>query len=131
MKKAVLLFLNEHPERENGYSLWLALKHIGDEGFVLTMGDHLYSEDFIEKAMLGKGLIVDDLTLYTDREEATKVLCLKQFNFYDTGVFILDKGIEGVEKEREKLTLSEIAKIERARREILRASVKGVGDGLA
>ncbi len=158
--------LNEHPDRENGYSLYVALKHLEDEKFVLTMGDHLYSESFISKALKGEGLIVDELALFTDREEATKVLCregrveligkdLKEFNAYDTGFFILTKDISDtvskLEREKEKLTLSSIVQeaklkcypvsgefwtdvdtpqdIERAKRELLRASVKGTGDG--
>ncbi|EDP75763.1 bifunctional L-myo-inositol-1-phosphate cytidylyltransferase/CDP-L-myo-inositol myo-inositolphosphotransferase [Hydrogenivirga sp. 128-5-R1-1] len=157
--------LNPDPERENGYSLYLAKDHVKDR-FVLTMGDHIYSEEFIEKALEGEGLIVDDLALYTDREEATKVLCkegrvedigkkLRDFNGYDTGFFILGESIfetaERLINEREKITLSEIVKsakvrctlvsgefwtdvdtpqdVERAKRELLRASVKGVGDG--
>ncbi|RLJ70678.1 CDP-L-myo-inositol myo-inositolphosphotransferase [Hydrogenivirga caldilitoris] len=159
------IVLNEHPEKENGYSLYLARNHVNGR-FVLTMGDHLYSEEFIEEALKGEGLIVDELALYTDRKEATKVLCkegkiekigkdLKNFNGYDTGFFILDESVfetaERLVKEREKVTLSEIVKeahikctpvsgkfwtdvdtpedIERAKKALVRASVKGTGDG--
>ncbi len=159
------LVLNREPERENGYSLYLAKNYVKGR-FVLTMGDHLYSEDFVEKALEGEGLIVDELALYTDREEATKVLCregrvedigkgIEEFNGYDTGFFILDESVfrttERLVEEEERVTLSEIVKsaklrctfvsgefwtdvdtpedVERARRELIRASVKGVGDG--
>ncbi len=118
------MVVNPHPERENGYSLLLAKDHVKGK-FVLTMGDHLYSESFIEKALKGEGLIVDDKALYTDPLEATKVFCengrikdigkrITNFNCYDTGFFILDESIfevaERLEKEREKLTVSEIVK---------------------
>jgi len=155
--------LNEHPERENGYSLLLAGEAIGEERFVLTMGDHLYSEEFVSRAVGGEGLIVDELALYTDREEATKVLCeggrvrdigksLVRFNGYDTGFFVLDRSIFSAVGETEgRITLSDIVRragirctfvsgefwtdvdtpedLERARREIVRSTVKGVGDG--
>ncbi|WP_457600573.1 NTP transferase domain-containing protein [Hydrogenivirga sp.] len=114
------LVLNQHPERENGYSLYLAREHVKGK-FALTMGDHLYSEDFIEEALRGEGLIVDELALYTDREEATKVMCkggrvedigkgLKDFNGYDTGFFVLDESIfrtaEKLIEQKERVTLS-------------------------
>jgi len=119
------LVLNEHPERENGYSLYLAGEEVREDRFVLTMGDHLYSADFISRAVKGEGLIVDTLALYTDREEATKVLCergrireigksVKEFTGYDTGFFVLDRSIFStagrLAREREKLTLSEVVK---------------------
>lgn len=159
------IVLNEHPERENGYSLYLAKGHLSGR-FVLTMGDHLYSEEFIEEAIKGEGLIVDELALYTDQEEATKVLCkngriedigkgLKNFNGYDTGFFVLNESVfetaERLVKERDKVTLSEIVKaarikctpvsgkfwtdvdtpedIGKAKRALVRVSVKGTGDG--
>ncbi|MDQ7038892.1 MAG: bifunctional L-myo-inositol-1-phosphate cytidylyltransferase/CDP-L-myo-inositol myo-inositolphosphotransferase [Aquificota bacterium] len=161
------LVVNERPERENGYSLYLAREHVTDREFVLTMGDHVYSEDFIARALKGKGLIVDDLALYVDRTEATRVLCgkgrvkdigkgIEKFNGYDTGFFILTRSVfkvaEKLVSEREKVTVSDIVKagrirctfvsgefwtdvdtredLERARKELVRASVKGVGDGV-
>jgi CDP-L-myo-inositol myo-inositolphosphotransferase len=160
------LVLNDKPERENGYSLLLAEGKLREDRFVLTMGDHIYSEGFIKKALNKEGLIVDELALFTDREEATKVLCkegrvddigkgLRNFNGYDTGFFILKKDIFEVarrlERVKSKLTLSDIVKeariecsyvsgefwtdvdtpedVERARKEIVRTSVKGTGDG--
>lgn len=161
------LVLNDKPERENGYSLYLAGEYVEDKDFILTMGDHVYSEDFIAKALKGKGLIVDDLALYTDRTEATRVLCkggrvkdigkdIREFNGYDTGFFILNRSIfkvaERLVSGKDKVTVSDIVKagrirctfvsgefwtdvdtredLERARREIVRASAKGVGDGI-
>ena len=118
------LIKNEEPERENGYSLYLAKGNV--EGrFVLTMGDHLYSEDFIEEALKGEGLMVDKLGLFINREEATKVLCregliadigkeIQEWTGFDTGFFILEEDIfktaERLVHKREKVTLSEIVK---------------------
>ncbi len=161
------LVINEHTERENGYSLYLAKDLIKGGKFVLVMGDHLYSEEFVRKAIEGEGLIVDELALYTDRSEATKVLCekgrvrdigknIERFNGYDTGFFVLRKDVfrvaERLVREREKVTVSDIAKeakirctfvsgefwtdvdtpeeIEMVKRELVRASVKGAGDGM-
>ena len=159
------LIKNEKPERENGYSLYLAKDHLEGK-FVLTMGDHLYSEEFIEQALKGEGLMVDRLGLFISREEATKVLCkegiiadigkeIQEWTGFDTGFFVLEDGIfktaERLAQEREKVTLSEIVKeagvkctfisgefwmdvdtpedAERARKAIVRLSVKGTGDG--
>ncbi len=160
------VIVNEHPEKENGYSLFLCKDVVNDEKFILTMGDHLYSEEFVKEAVGGDGLIVDELALYTDKEEATKVLCrngrvvdigkkLKNFNGYDTGFFVLDREIFSVAQRlkgrKDKLTMSDIVKeagvgctyvsgkfwtdidtpedVERARKELIRNSVKGLGDG--
>jgi CDP-L-myo-inositol myo-inositolphosphotransferase len=161
------LVLNEEPERENGFSLYLTKDLVKEREFVLTMGDHLYSEEFVSRAIKGKGLIVDSLALYTDRGEATKVLCrngrvkdigkdIKEFNGYDTGFFVLSRSVfkvaERLVSSRERVTMSDIARegrirctfvsgefwtdvdtpedLEKARREIVRASAKGTGDGV-
>ncbi len=160
------LVVNEHPEKENGYSLILAQELIEDDKFIVVMGDHIYSEDFVRKAVKGKGLIVDDLALYTDKEEATKVLCregrvedigkrIERYNAYDTGFFVLSRDVfeaaQRVAQRSSKVTMSDIVKeaklectlvsgefwtdvdtpedLERARKSLVRASVKGVGDG--
>ena len=65
---------NPHPERENGYSLYLAKDYVKGE-FAVVMSDHLYEKAFIEEALKGRGLIVDKLGLYIDKSEATKVKC--------------------------------------------------------
>jgi CDP-L-myo-inositol myo-inositolphosphotransferase len=94
---------NEHPEWGNGYSLKLAKDHVNGK-FVLLMGDHIYSEDFIREAIRGEGLIVDGKPSYIDIEEATRVKAvngrienigkgLEDYNFIDTGFFILDDSI--------------------------------------
>lgn len=160
------LVINDQPQRENGYSLLLASDSVREDRFVLTMGDHLYSEEFVVRAVEGEGIIVDSLALFTDRKEATKVLCeegrvkdigkeIPRFTGYDTGFFVLERDIfevaDRLAKKKEKLTLSEIVRearlkctfvsgrfwtdvdtpedLRRARRELIRSSVKGSGDG--
>jgi CDP-L-myo-inositol myo-inositolphosphotransferase len=116
--------INEFPERENGYSFYLAKDYI-EEKFLLLMGDHIYERDFIKKAVKGDGLIVDREGRYIDKEEATKVMVedgvvsdigknLKNYIGFDTGFFILTPDIfryaEEVERKRDKVYMSEIVK---------------------
>ena len=118
---------NPHPERENGYSLYLAKDYVKGE-FAVVMSDHLYEKAFIEEALKGRGLIVDKVGLYIDKSEATKVRCedgrirdigkeLTDYDGFDTGFFVLDEGIfavaERLVQERKELTMSELAKVAR------------------
>ncbi len=113
---------NEHPERGNGYSFYLA-KDFVDGKFVLIMGDHVYEREFIEKAIRGEGLIGDANPKYVDIGEATKVLCengrvkrigkdLDEFDYVDTGFFVLTPDVfefaEELVREKEEVSLSEI-----------------------
>ena len=115
---------NLYPERGNGYSFYLTKDHAG-ERFILVMGDHVYEEDFVKKAVKGEGLIGDAKPAYVDVDEATKVKCkngiiseigknLESFDFIDTGFFVLSSEIykyaEEVVKEKEVVELSEIMK---------------------
>ncbi|AEA48006.1 bifunctional L-myo-inositol-1-phosphate cytidylyltransferase/CDP-L-myo-inositol myo-inositolphosphotransferase [Archaeoglobus veneficus] len=119
---------NPEPEKGNGYSFYLAgecLKQIlnPDEKFVLVMGDHVYSKEFVERAIEGEGLICDCNPKYIDVDEATKVKCsggriedigknLKSYDCVDTGFFILTPEIfsvaEEAVREKEVIGLSEI-----------------------
>jgi CDP-L-myo-inositol myo-inositolphosphotransferase len=110
---------NEHPEWGNGYSLKLALDHVEGK-FILIMGDHVYSEEFIEKAVKGIGLIIDKDPKYVDIDEATKVILrngrvkeigkhIGEFHGVDTGFFVLDSSIsEKVRKMEDDISVSEI-----------------------
>lgn len=118
--------INDYPERENGYSLFLLKDYIEDsEKFIILMGDHLYERNFLLQAIKGNGLIVDELGKYINKVEATKVCYeerkiidigknLKKFNAFDTGFIIADKefikfAIE-LEREKEKITITDIIK---------------------
>ncbi len=118
---------NEHPERGNGYSFYLAKDYV-DGKFVLIMGDHVYEREFIEKAIKGEGLIGDRIAKFVDIAEATKVICkngrvervgknLDRFDYIDTGFFVLTPDIfkhaEELVKTKHEVSLSEI--IERAK----------------
>jgi len=120
----VHLIYNPHPERENGYSLFLAKNFIKNEPFLLLMADHYYGEEFykqipdiIEKTTL----FVSDFS--SDIEEATKVKTdgvfitqigkeLKDYDFFDTGFFICHPEVfeytEKILTKKEKVKLSEI-----------------------
>jgi len=115
---------NPTPERGNGYSFYLT-KDVSGDKFILVMGDHVYEEEFIKRAVEGEGLIVDREPAYVDLEESTKVRCrngrvedigkkLKEFDCVDTGFFILSKDIykhaESLVREKEVVELSEIVK---------------------
>ncbi len=118
------LVLNEAPERGNGYSLYLTKKSISGD-FILVMGDHVFGEKFVEKAVKGKGIVCDRTPKYIDVNEATKVKVkagrvaeigksLDDFDCFDTGFFILDESIfdaaEELVREREVVELSDIVK---------------------
>ncbi len=118
------IVLNEAPERGNGYSLYLAKNSIYGK-FILAMGDHVFGEKFLEKAVKGKGIVCDRNPKYIDLSEATKVKVkagkvsdigknLDDFDCFDTGFFILDENIfdaaEELVREREVVELSDVIK---------------------
>jgi len=117
---------HNHPEKGNGYSLLVAKDYVKG-GFILTMGDHIYSEKFVERAVRGEGVIADREPKYVDLDEATKIKVangrvedigknLKQFDCVDTGFFVLDDTIFDYAeklKDREEIALSEIVKLAR------------------
>ncbi len=118
---------NDHPERGNGYSFYLAKNYV-DDRFVLIMGDHVYEREFIERAIKGNGLIGDRIARFVDIDEATKVICrngrvdrigkdLDKFDYVDTGFFVLTPDVfkyaEELVKSKHEISLSEI--MERAK----------------
>ncbi len=122
--------INRHPERGNGYSLYLAGERIKGR-FVLIMTDHIYEDAFIREAVKKSGLIVDRVGRYIDKEEATKVRLdkdgnvveigknLERFDAFDTGFFILDDSIfeiaKSLVKDRKTIELSDIVRLARAK----------------
>jgi len=160
------LVINEEPERGNGYSLYLSKGFI-DGKFILIMCDHLYEREFLERAIHGKGLIVDSVGKYIDHKEATKVVCrdgrvfkigkeIERYDYFDTGIFVLnpeifdyagevinEKGSAELSEivERAKIEVTEISgyfwmdvdnirDLRRARKELIRNSLKGKKDGV-
>jgi len=119
----IILVRNDHPERENGYSLFLAEKYVGGD-FFLFMGDHYFGDEFFEKC----GKIYYHTTVFvsnycSDPNEATKVLVkggkvvdigknLENYSYFDTGMFYCKREIfdyaRKVVSERDKVPLSSI-----------------------
>ena len=137
----VTLIYNPHPERENGYSLYLAKDFVGGEPFLLLMADHYYGEEFFKQISPN----VERTTLFvsqyaTDPQEATKVKTegifitkigkeLKDFNYFDTGFFICHpevfKYAEELLNRKEKLKLSEVMQALADDRKLLYKKVDG------
>ncbi|MCK4383941.1 MAG: hypothetical protein KAW66_11650, partial [Candidatus Lokiarchaeota archaeon] len=98
---------NKTPERENGYSLFLGLKAISTEYTLLSMADHIFSENIFSQLVMNYH--VYDILLATDPinlkdpyklEDATKIYGLNSFitnigkeipkyNRLDMGAFLL------------------------------------------
>ncbi len=118
----VRIVINKEPERGNGYSLHVA-RGFTRGRFILTMSDHVYSEEFLRAAVMGSGLIADRTPRFADVGEATKVKVsngrvvkvgkeLEEWDAVDTGFFIVDDRIFDVTsrmvKEAEVLRLSDV-----------------------
>jgi CDP-L-myo-inositol myo-inositolphosphotransferase len=100
---------------ENGYSVWYGLgkfKDYGAKRCILTMGDHVFQEAFVEQ-FISKASNADQFPLYlgvdkpgshnehVDLEDVTKVLVsqeglirrigkeIEDYNYFDTGLFSL------------------------------------------
>ena len=114
---------NPVPERGNGYTFLLASQAVGNEKFVLTMSDHVYSKEFIQKAVKLRGLIGDFKPKYVDVNEATKVKVegnrvkdigknLKEFDCLDTGFFVLDgRAFEAARRVAERKEIVELSDV--------------------
>ena len=101
------LIENKFSERENGYSLFLGVKEVSSKNFVLSMADHIFSEN-VYATLLHK-YNNEDIVLATDPmkikgiydlEDCTKVYgenlqikkigkAIPQYNRLDMGVFIM------------------------------------------
>ncbi|HIE47286.1 TPA: CDP-alcohol phosphatidyltransferase [Candidatus Bipolaricaulota bacterium] len=97
------IVLNPSPEKGNGYSLYLAREAVSGP-FLLVMGDHIYGEGFLRRAVAGEGAVVDPEPRFIDRDEATAVRVrdgrvadigkgLRDPDAYDTGCFVLDPSV--------------------------------------
>lgn len=111
---------NPEPERENGWSLYLARDFV-DEDFLLLMADHYYGENFFKFDKKRKTTVF--VSKYCkDEEEATKVKVkgkkvvsigknLREYDYFDTGFFYCKKEIfDYAEKlaKKGKMKLAEI-----------------------
>lgn len=109
----ISLVYNEAVERGNGYSLLKAKPHVGEDRFILVMGDHYLEADCIKSLLSStdgdhqNGKIHLAVEKNLDRknvEEATKVLLdkdriadigkkIKHYNALDTGLFLCSPKI--------------------------------------
>lgn len=118
----VKLIYNPEPDRENGWSLYLA-KDFVNEDFLLLMADHYYGEEFFQfKKRRNTTVFVSKHC--RDAEEATKVKVdgkkvvnigkkLRKYDYFDTGFFYCKKDVfKYAEKlaEKGKMKLAEIMK---------------------
>ncbi|RLG70294.1 MAG: hypothetical protein DRO11_06475 [Methanobacteriota archaeon] len=125
----IVYVINEHPERENGYSLWLAQPYIRGR-FILAMGDHYYDVKLLEKLLDGFGkpgfFVVGDPQpggSQVKEAEATKIFSVNnklvdigknipRWNYFDTGLFILEptifKTIERLGRVKQAISVSDV-----------------------
>ncbi len=129
---------NEAVERGNGYSLLKAKSHVGDEGFILLMGDHFLEAESVRELMSMHERLSRNGTIHLaiernlegkDVAEATKVLLvegrvadigkdIKRFNAIDAGLFLCSPKIFEIAKSfTGSFTLNDVMK---------KASEKGV-----
>lgn len=131
---ALNFITNNFSERENGYSLYLGIKEVSSEFLVLSMADHIFSENIY--LHLIKNFNNQDIVLATDPMEIEGVYdfddCTKiygknskiekigkkilNYNRLDMGVFIMKKATirkisQDVEKNMNKFGVSDIVNL--------------------
>lgn len=116
----IKLIYNDSPQKENGWSLYLA-KDFVDDDFLLLMGDHYYGKSFFKDKKF------DETTVFVskycnDKKEATKVKVggkkvvkvgkeIKDYEYFDTGFFYCKKEIfDYIEemKGKDEIKLSDV-----------------------
>ncbi len=122
---------NSNPERENGFSLFLGINEVESNYFILSMADHVFSENIYLHLM--KNYSDEDIILATDPmkingiydlDDCTKVygnnLDIKMigkkipnYNRLDMGVFMMKsqtirKVTKKIEKEKQNFGVSDI-----------------------
>lgn len=103
----ITIIKKNHPERENGYSLYLGLKQIKSKYTLLTMSDHVFSKNIFSRMVRHYKdadllLVTDPMEIeqYYDLDDATKVYGennkikkigkkIIHYNRIDMGVFLL------------------------------------------
>ncbi len=126
--------INKYSEKENGYSLYLGIKEISSEFFILSMADHIYTDNIY--LHLIKNYNNKDITLATDPmeiegvndlDDCTKVYgnnsqiekigkTIFNYNRLDMGAFIMKtksmRNIsQDVEKRMNKFGISDIVNL--------------------
>lgn len=119
----IKLVYNNQPDKENGWSLYLARDFINDD-FILLMADHFYGEKFFN-FVRKKETTVFVSKHCSDAVEATKVKVsgnkvvdigkeLKEYDYFDTGLFYCKREIfdfiEKLKEKKEGIKLAEVIK---------------------
>ncbi len=107
----IIFTKNEKFELSNGISVLAAREHVGENQFILTMADHILSDEMMMLAKKhdpvegGATLLVDrKVEEIFDMDDATKVLSvdgmiisigkqITNYNCVDTGVFVCTTGL--------------------------------------
>jgi CDP-L-myo-inositol myo-inositolphosphotransferase len=122
---------NLHPERENGYSLFMGLNHIKSKKFILSMADHVFSDNIY--SLILQNYKNEDILLATDPmeingiydlDDCTKVYGqdsvikkigknISEYNRLDMGVFIMKsdsirKISQNIENKTQKFGVSDV-----------------------
>ena len=130
-KLEINLIENQYSERENGYSLFLGLNAVESLQFVLSMADHIFSDNIYK--ILINHYTQQDVLLATDPmkitgiydlDDCTKVLGMENhikaigkkigdYNRLDMGVFIMNKDslttiAHNIEAAQNKFGVSDI-----------------------
>ncbi len=136
--------------RENGYSLYLGLKHLSKRSdvIILSMVDHLYTSDLVLKVvdtMLSKDNLMvvggDSKALFVDHKEATKIAVTREglvlsigkdladYDYIDVGVMAVKSSVLSYLRElvnrEEILSLNKIINWLSISREVRVADVTG------
>lgn len=127
---------NERYDLENGFSVSKAMEWVKDQGitdFFMTMGDHIFHEDFVSSFIKESAGLKTDLQLavdipgkmneHIDIDDVTKVQAdsdmfirsigkgITQYNYYDTGLFRLKANVFNVLQncfDQERFTISDM-----------------------
>ncbi|HEC75881.1 MAG TPA: CDP-alcohol phosphatidyltransferase [Thermoplasmatales archaeon] len=116
----IKLIYNNSPQKENGWSLYLAKDFI-DNDFLLVMSDHYYEENFFRCDKFDKTTVFVSKNCENEKE-ATKVKIdgdkvseigkeIKDYDYFDTGFFYCKREIfDYIErtKQKESIKLSDI-----------------------
>jgi choline kinase len=143
----IIYIPNPRPDKENGYSLLLALEHIEAERFILSVSDHIYTHNIVKKLLEDYKPTIDILVggdsqpRYINIDEATKIMAdksmrileigkrLERYTHIDIGLFIMKRrALKDLIhlKERDRLPLSElITSLIRLEREVYVSDIRG------
>jgi len=117
-----VIALNNHPERENGYTLLCAENYVKSKYFFVSVCDHIYPSSLPLTLKRKKGSLRSDILVggdsqpkFVDVSEATKIKAngnnnvleigkgIEDYTHVDVGVFIMNNRVFSLKGELEKL----------------------------